>query len=166
MVAAQSEKGTAAGYTIVTQSTTLIATSEAGTTTSFGAVVKQTVVLDTVPTSTEDGPKATNAVSTSSGRKVNFYLSTHEIVVEQPITNISYFMALYSAPLLTVLIKSIHEIIFAALKLVQPLHYLSSPGGAGASYSVLAQYLSSSMSLDVFKSLIHGHFLHMWSALM
>ena len=83
------------------------------------------------------------------------------IRVSKPVVNhtfrpISYFSALYLAPILAIVIKVCWEDIYSSFELMEPFERLAKDGGASTELALFAQYLSSSISMDVFKLCFSG----------
>ena len=70
-----------------------------------------------------------------------------------------YFAALYLPALMAVLIKALWEALYVAIRLIEPFERMNHQGGAPAKYSLFAEYLSGSLSLDIFRSLGRGNIL-------
>jgi len=157
-------------YTTTTQYTSLITTTGTdGKVTSFSAVVVQTIIVTTSPVPETLNPTASSATAKSSATRPpqpSFVLSSSEKVVDGTFTKASYFLSMYLAPLVAVIIKAMWEIVFAAIKLTQPFERMATAVGTDAQYSLFAQYLSSSLSFDMFNSIGHGNLLPLWSAVM
>lgn len=103
--------------------------------------------------------------STSAPLPVStFSLGAHEVIESGTFTHQSYFFALYLAPLIAIILKATHEMIVATVKLFEPFHLLS--GAAHTTYPVIAQYLSSSISMDVVQSVRQQRFVPFWTVCM
>jgi len=143
-------------YTTTTQYVSVIRTTGTdGEATSFSAVVVQTMIT----TSTGNGTRTVTQTSPTRPSQPKLSLSSSEKVVKGTFTTASYFAAQYLPSLVAVVIKAMWEMVFAAIKLVQPFERMNHAGGATAKYSVFAQYLSTSLSLDVLRSSGHGNFM-------
>lgn len=104
--------------------------------------------------------------SASSAPQSTFHLSSSEVMKKSTFTATSYFYALYLPPIMAVFIKSFWEVIAASLKMIEPFERLANPIGSTAKYSMLAQYLSSIVSLDAIRALGHRRLLPIWTAIM
>ena len=80
-----------------------------------------------------------------------------ELKLSATFTNEDYFLAMYLPTLLTVILQSSWTIIYAATKMMEPFYQLAKSGGARAEDSLLADYLSSGLSLNSLQSLFSGH---------
>lgn len=155
-------ESSAAIYTTTTQYISVVTkTGTDGKLTSFSAVVVQTMIATSTPITT-----TRTATQTSATRppQPTLNLSSSEEVVRGSFTTASYFAAQYLPPLVAVIIKAMWEMVFAAIKLIQPFERMNHAEGAAAKYSVFAQYLSTSLSFDVFRSLSHGNFIPLAAA--
>ncbi|KAK5938682.1 hypothetical protein PMZ80_008873 [Knufia obscura] len=157
-------------YTTTTQYTSMVTTTGAnGKVTSFSAVVIETVVLTTSPApqtlTSSRTSSATTKPSVTRPPQPSFVLTPSEKTIDGTFTKASYFLSMYLAPLLAVVIKAMWETVFAAIRLIQPFERMAGPVGAGA-YSLFAQYLSSSFSFDMFNSIGYGNLLPLWSAIL
>lgn len=163
-------RSTSFEYTTVTEYTSFVPTTdENGAATSVLAVVEQTILLSSspAPSSTENSAGSTYTSSSSTSTSTGILgISSKELWVDSTFTTWTYFAALYLAPILAVAIKALYEVVIASLKMVEPFQRMAHPAGATATYSILAQYLSSSISLDAFRAMAYGHLLPFWSTLM
>ena len=147
----------AARYTTTTQYTSMIRTTDAaGRSTSFSAVVVETVTLSTTPASDSVSKTSSALLPAATTGKPKFFISTQEKIVNTKFTYRSYFLALYMPALLAVIVKTAWEMVFSAIKLMQPFERMAN-APASAEYSTFAQYLSSSLSWDAFNSLAQGN---------
>ncbi|KAK5329094.1 hypothetical protein LTR70_000930 [Exophiala xenobiotica] len=83
--------------------------------------------------------------------------SAHEAVVEGTYNSAYYFSALYLPPLMAVLVKALWQALYAAIRLIEPFERMNNPGGTPMRYSLFAEYLSSSLSLDILGALGRGN---------
>lgn len=74
-------------------------------------------------------------------------------VVKGSYTTERYYIATYLPSIIIILIKAVWSSIFSSIKLVEPFYRLSSPAGASASTSLLAEYLSSAVSFSFLSGL-------------
>jgi hypothetical protein len=75
----------------------------------------------------------------------------------QNFTGADYFLAMYLPTFLTLLLRSGWGIIFAAMKMMEPFYQLARRGGASAEESLLADYLSSGLSLGTLRAMWRGN---------
>lgn len=80
-----------------------------------------------------------------------------ELALSQTFPNADYFLAMYLPTLLAVILQVFWTIIFASTKMMEPFYQLAKPCGAEAQHTLLADYLSSGLSLDSLHSLLSGH---------
>ena len=64
---------------------------------------------------------------------------------------------MYLATFVAVLFKAIWTIVFSSTKMMEPFFQLSRPEGASAKDTLLADYLSSGLSLSSLRSILDGH---------
>lgn len=95
-----------------------------------------------------------------------FHLASDEVISTRPFTKVTYFIALFFAPILAVFVKIYYEVIVASLKLAEPFQHMSSAGGTTVAYSLLLNYLSTASPKDISKSAAAGYLLPLWSAIM
>lgn len=93
-------------------------------------------------------------------------LSGTERIVNLPFTMGSYVAALYLPALMAVVIKILFETMVASIKMMEPFERLHRAQGATAEDSVCSQYLSSSLSADVFHSIWHGRSIPLWTLII
>jgi hypothetical protein len=72
-------------------------------------------------------------------------------------TKADYFNASYLGTLLAVVLKNVWNIVLASTKVMEPFYYLSQPDGASAKECLLADYLSSGLSLNSLRGMLSGH---------
>jgi len=138
------------------------------------ASVPQTpAVTDSSPTdseisiqSTKTGTAETDTTAIAAPTATPLRLTQDEVVVSENFTSTTYFQALFLAPLVAVIIKAVYEIIISALKTVEPFQQIQTAAGAPSASSVQAQYLRSSLTLDVLRSATNGRLLPLWSIIM
>jgi Protein of unknown function (DUF3433) len=80
-----------------------------------------------------------------------------ELQLGTTFTPVSYFCAMYLATFMAVLFKVIWTIVFSSTKMMEPFFQLSRPEGASAKDTLLADYLSSGLSLSSVRSVLDGH---------
>lgn len=154
-------------FVTTTRFTTFIQTTAAnGQSTSFSAIAIKNVTLDSSPTVSSDGSVETDLIHDRMEPNPRFVLSSGEAIIRGNFTMESYFYARFAAPIIAIGIKAFSEAVVASFKLVEPFHCLSRKPGVDPVQSLSAQYLSSSISLDVFRSLRHGHLVAIWSTSM
>jgi len=73
---------------------------------------------------------------------------------------------MYLPTFLTVLLRSGWAIIFAAVKMMEPFYRLARRGGASAEESLLADYLSSGLSLDTLRAMWRGNWVLLLAGLV
>jgi Protein of unknown function (DUF3433) len=81
-------------------------------------------------------------------------------------TKADYFNASYLGTLLAVILKNVWTIVFASTKIMEPFYYLSRPDGASAKESLVADYLSSSLSLTSLRGMFNGHWVMLLTTLI
>ncbi|KEF61685.1 uncharacterized protein A1O9_03253 [Exophiala aquamarina CBS 119918] len=64
---------------------------------------------------------------------------------------------MYLPTVVAVLLKLAWSIVFASTKMMEPFYLLSRDGGASAKHSLIADYLTSTLSLDGIRNLFAGH---------
>ena len=69
-------------------------------------------------------------------------------VVKGQYTTERYYVATYLPSILIIVVKAVWSSIFSAIKLIEPIIRLCSPSGATVSTSLLAEYLSSTLSFS------------------
>ncbi|KAK5097950.1 hypothetical protein LTS08_006705 [Lithohypha guttulata] len=162
-VVSQLPSSTQSRYTTTTQYTSLVTTTNTdGSVNSFSAVVVETIVVSTPPAQTVMATRT----STARASATNLVLAKNEKVVNVEYSSWVYTLAMYIPPLYAVLGKAIWEMVFAAIKLIQPFERMNTELGSTASYSIFAEYLSSSISWDAFTSLTRGNSLPMLSGIL
>lgn len=132
----------------------LAAATDSGQSTSSSAVPESSHMP--IGSSTESNAPAATA----------FHLASNEVISTQPFTEVTYFLALFFAPILAVFVKIYYEVIGASLKLAEPFQHMSSAGGATAAYSLLSHYLSTATPKEILNSIAAGYLLSLWSAIM
>ena len=153
-------------YTTTTHYTSLVATTNAdGGISSFSAVIIETVVLSTMPPQTAIATE-TSTAQASATNPAALVLSKHEKVIDIKYSSQVYVLAMYFPPLFAVIAKAMWEMVFAAVKLIQPFERMNTELGSDGKYSIFAQYLSSSISLDALTSLSHGNPLTLLSGIL
>lgn len=152
-----------AGFTTITQYTSLVTTTGTdGLPTSFMAVVEETVVLASSP-----AQRTTTATKTSVPEaQSTFVLPASQKIVTGTFNIGRYIAALYVPAVIAILIRVLWEIVFSAIKLIEPFERMVNNVGTDAHDSIFAQYLSSTFTLDTFKSLGHGNLVPLWSAIL
>jgi len=101
----------------------------------------------------------TQAINSTASRppQPTLALSAHEFIVEGAFNSGYYFSALYLPPLMAVLVKALWGALYAAIRLIEPFEHMNNPRGAPARSSLFAEYLSSSLSLDILGALGRGN---------
>jgi hypothetical protein len=100
------------------------------------------------PSLIDPSPKATIAPDSQQTDEVDLGLTT---------TGLQYFRAMYLPTVVAVLLKLVWSIVFASTKLMEPFYLLSREGGASAKDSLVADYLTSTLSIDGIRNLFAGH---------
>jgi hypothetical protein len=95
--------------------------------------------------------------SASSSAMPEFHTTKSELQLGTTFTPVSYFCAMYLATFVAVLFKVIWTIVFSSTKMMEPFFQLSRPEGASAKDTLLADYLSSGLSLSSVRSVLDGH---------
>lgn len=93
-------------------------------------------------------PKATEASSAVSEKKSSKSTS---------FTQFDYFLAMYLPNIFCVILASAWLVVSATFKMMQPFYSMASPGGAGASSTLTADYLTSGLSLTFGRAALDGH---------
>jgi len=68
-----------------------------------------------------------------------------------------YFFAMYVPTLLGVCLQSAWLVVFSTFKIMEPFYQLARPGGAPASMTLTADYLSQGLSFTFWKAALSGH---------
>lgn len=139
---------------------TTVPSSMADTDTTALAAPTSGATETTVPSSKTD----TTAIAAPTATPLQ--LAQDEVIVSETFTSVTYFQAIFLAPLVAVIIKAVYEIIMSALKMVEPFLRMQKPGGSSSASSIQAQYLRSSLTLDVLRSTSNGRLLPLWSMIM
>jgi hypothetical protein len=95
--------------------------------------------------------------SASSSAIPEFHTTKSELQLGTTFTPASYFCAMYLATFVAVLLKAIWTIVFSSTKMMELFFQLSRPEGASAKDTLLADYLSSSLSLSSVRGVLDGH---------
>ncbi|KAI1621243.1 hypothetical protein EDD37DRAFT_652617 [Exophiala viscosa] len=103
-------------------------------------------VTTTISPANQDGNNSTTTSTVSS--------STTEA---ETFTHADFFFAMYVPTLLGVCLQSAWLVVFSTFKLMEPFYQLARPGGATASMSLTADYLSLGLSFTFWKALLNGH---------
>lgn len=160
--------GTTNGPLALVTSSSYIESAESGTRGS------QTVVI--VSATSDDGSTATDAASGGGGGGGGGVggnstdpengveaLSPHQRVINLPFTQASYVGALYFPTILAVFIQILFEAIVASVKMMEPFERLHRLQGATAEASLFSQYLESTFTGDVMRSIVTGRWIPVWT---
>ncbi|KIW90742.1 uncharacterized protein Z519_08525 [Cladophialophora bantiana CBS 173.52] len=80
-----------------------------------------------------------------------------EVELGLAVTNVQYFRATYLPVLIAVILKLIWAIVFTSTKMMEPFYLLSRKKGAAAKESLLADYLTTSFSVEGIKNMFFSH---------
>lgn len=138
---------------------------------SDGRMDTQSVVVIQPGTPTNvggDGPVETGGGSTddTGERTALTGLSDNKRVVQASFTQPMYFAALYLPALMAVAIKILYETIAASIKMMEPFERLHRQEGSSAEDSLSSEYLSSSLSFDVVRSIWSGRSIPLWTLII
>lgn len=111
---------------VITEPSTI--TLDATTTTAYYDRELKTTDREGEPTTV--GRYITSTISPSATAQANFTLSADEVKSYGTFTHISYFSAIFLAPMLAVLIRAFWGVSHASFKLVEPFQRLSDSGAA------------------------------------
>jgi Protein of unknown function (DUF3433) len=144
--------------TLLTTITTATAVEATLTLTTSNGELQVTVVTSSI-TSALTLVVASAAATASASRSAipEFHTIKSELQLGTTFTPASYFCAMYLAIFVAVLFKVTWTIVFSSTKMMEPFFQLSRPEGASAKETLLADYLSSSLSLSSVRNVLDGH---------
>jgi hypothetical protein len=144
--------------TFLTTITTATAVKATITSTAPNGELQVTVVTSSVTSALTLVLAYTAAAASASSSAVpEFHATKSELQLGTTFTPTSYFCAMYLATFVAVLFKVIWTIAFSSTKMMEPFFQLSRPEGASAQDTLLADYLSSGLSLSSVRSVVDGH---------
>ena len=103
--------------------------------------------------------------STSSTAAVLPTLAKSQLQLGKHFNNGDYFLASYLAVFVAVALKELWSVVFASTKMMEPFYQLQQPGGASASNSLLANYLSTWLSWKSVQAVFGGQWVMMFSTI-
>ncbi|EXJ76751.1 uncharacterized protein A1O5_01259 [Cladophialophora psammophila CBS 110553] len=80
-----------------------------------------------------------------------------EVELGLAVTDVQYFRATYLPVLIAVILKLVWAIVFTSTKMMEPFYLLSREKGATAKESLLADYLTTSFSVEGIKNMFFSH---------
>ncbi|KIY03885.1 uncharacterized protein Z520_00576 [Fonsecaea multimorphosa CBS 102226] len=118
------------------KASTLIATL-----TSYSGTITPTILAEStsVPTDPPDHQRA------------------DEVELGLAVSDLQYFRAIYLPVLIAVILKLVWAVVFTSTKMMEPFYLLSREKGASAKESLLADYLTTSVSIEDAKKIFLSH---------
>ena len=134
---------------------------------STGSQPTQYVTVIAIQPSTNPETTTTHvtASSTSSTSRVLPTLAQSQLQLGKHFNDGDYFLASYLAVFVAVALKEMWSIVFASTKMMEPFYQLQMPGGASASNSLLANYLSTWLSWKSIQAVFGGQWVMMFSTI-
>ena len=137
-------------------------TTQAQLTTSFSSYITTFQTVETlsdgqVTTETATTEVTTAVATATAGPDVPGKVKASQVQLGDHFDTSDYFIASYMAVIVAVLLKVVWQMVFSALKMMEPFFQLTQPGGATAKQSLLAEYLSTGYSKNHLRHIFTGH---------
>lgn len=160
------EKTLTSDGSTVTVSSVVSNVSPSLVTLAVSPTVVTTVVSGTTAVISTSATVTASSTSSASNNPAPTGVKASQVQITESFEDRDYFLASYLAIVLAVTLKLTWQLVFSGLKMLEPFYQLSKPGGAAASESLLADYLSAAYGWNHLRHIFSGHSVMLFSSLV
>lgn len=146
-----------------TRGSTIILTSDTPSVVTLA--VSPTLLTTVIEGSTAVISTSTTVAAPTASSQPSPAVKASQVQITKTFEGHDYFLSSYLAILIAVTLKLTWGLVFSGLKMLEPFFQLSKNGGASASESLLADYLSAAYGWNHIRHIFSGHWVMLFSTL-